>query len=72
MINSKSAEKNKSMGVKITTERLALLSKNEDEQAVFNIEDLTDKEGNACGYKSNFENEIQEACRCFRTSKTIK
>ena len=51
MINSKSAEKNKSMGVKITTERLALLSRNEDEQAVFDIEDLTDKEGNAAGTK---------------------
>ena len=51
MINDKSAEKNKSMGVKITTERLALLSRNEDEQAVFDIEDLTDKEGNAAGTK---------------------
>ena len=51
VINSKSAEKNKSMGVKITTERLALLNRNEDEQAVFDIEDLTDNEGNAAGTK---------------------
>ena len=50
-LNSRSAEKNKSMGVNITAGRLALLNKSKDEAAVFNIEDLIDEEGNGCGTK---------------------
>jgi len=50
-LNSRSAEKNKSMGVGITAGRLALLNKSKDEAAVFNIEDLIDEEGNGCGTK---------------------
>jgi tetratricopeptide (TPR) repeat protein len=49
--NSRSAEKNKSMGVEITAGRLALLNKSKNEAAVFNIEDLFDVEGNGCGTK---------------------
>ncbi|MEP6748644.1 MAG: histidine kinase [Bacteroidota bacterium] len=49
--NSRSAEKNKSMGVDITAGRLALLNKSKNEAAVFNIEDLMDDEGKACGTK---------------------
>jgi tetratricopeptide (TPR) repeat protein/anti-sigma regulatory factor (Ser/Thr protein kinase) len=48
---SRSAEKNKSMGVEITAGRLALLNKSKNEAAVFNIEDLIDEEGNGCGTK---------------------
>ncbi|MBI1783234.1 MAG: histidine kinase [Sphingobacteriales bacterium] len=50
-LNSRSAEKNKSMGVEITTGRLALLNKSKNEAALFNIEDLMDEEGNGCGTK---------------------
>lgn len=50
-INSKSAEKNKSMGVKVTSKRLELLSRNENEQAIFTIKDLVDHEGNSAGTK---------------------
>jgi LytS/YehU family sensor histidine kinase len=49
--NSRSAEKNKSMGVEITAWRLALLNISRDRAAVFNIEDLIDDEGNGCGTK---------------------
>jgi len=48
-LNSRSAEKNKSMGVDITTGRLALLNKSKNEAAFLNIEDLMDDEGNGCG-----------------------
>ncbi|GAO42355.1 histidine kinase [Flavihumibacter petaseus] len=48
---SRSAEKNKSMGVGITTGRLALLNKAAHKPAVFDIEDLVDNMGNACGTK---------------------
>jgi LytS/YehU family sensor histidine kinase len=51
VVNSRSAEKNKSMGVEITAGRLALLNKSKNEAAVFNIEDLFDEEGNGCGTK---------------------
>ena len=37
------------MGLKITTERLALLNKDHDEQTFFNIEDITDNEGRSAG-----------------------
>jgi hypothetical protein len=45
----KSVEKQKSMGLQITTERLALLNKDHDEQTFFNIEDITDNEGKSAG-----------------------
>jgi len=48
---SRTAEKNKSMGVNITAGRLALLNKSTTDSAVFNIEDLTDDAGNGCGTK---------------------
>ena len=69
MINSKSAEKNKSMGVKITKERLALLSRNEDERAVFDIEDLTDKEGNAAGTKVILKMKYRKLADVFEHQK---
>lgn len=50
-IKSKSAEKNKSMGVKVTSKRLELLSRNESEQAIFTTKDLVDGEGNPAGTK---------------------
>jgi LytS/YehU family sensor histidine kinase len=50
-LNSRSAEKNKSMGVEITAGRLALLNRSKNETAVLNIEDLKDEEGNGCGTK---------------------
>jgi HSP90 family molecular chaperone len=49
MIKSKSAEKQKSMGLHITKERLALLNQDIDAQTSFNIEDITDEKGNAAG-----------------------
>ena len=48
-IKSKSAEKQKSMGLKITTERLAFLNKGQDKKTFFNIEDLMDTEGKSAG-----------------------
>ena len=49
IFKSKSAEKQKSMGLKITTERLAILNKNTDEQTFINVEDILDDEGNEAG-----------------------
>ncbi len=51
LLNSKSAEKDKSMGMKITVERLALLNKTIDQQSFFDIEDIKDKNGNTSGTK---------------------
>ena len=49
ILKSKSAEKQKSMGLKITTERLAILNNNSNEQTFFTIEDINDEDGNASG-----------------------
>lgn len=49
MFKSESAEKQKSMGLHITTERLALLNKDMDEETYFNFEDITDDDGNSAG-----------------------
>jgi ligand-binding sensor domain-containing protein len=47
-LKSKSAEKQKSMGMQITAERLALFN-NDNEQTIFNIEDMVDAEGQPAG-----------------------
>jgi LytS/YehU family sensor histidine kinase len=49
LLKSKSAEKQKSMGLKITTERLSLLNDSSNQQTFFTIEDLTDENENAIG-----------------------
>jgi hypothetical protein len=49
LLKSKSAEKQKSMGLKITTERLSLLNNNSNGETFFTIEDLTDENENAIG-----------------------
>ena len=69
LINTKSAEKNKSMGVQITAERLALLSRNENNQAIFNIDDLTDNEGNACGTKVILKMKYRNMTEAFEYQK---
>jgi len=50
-LNTRTVEKNKSMGVEITRGRLALLNRSRNEDAVFAIEDLLDNQGNGCGTK---------------------
>jgi hypothetical protein len=49
LLKSKSAEKQKSMGLKITAERLSLLNNNSNGQTFFTIEDLRDENRNATG-----------------------
>jgi hypothetical protein len=50
-LRSKTAEKEKSMGLKITTERLALLNREKGLNTFYEIEDLKDEAGNATGTK---------------------
>jgi tetratricopeptide (TPR) repeat protein len=50
-MKSKTAEKEKSMGLKITTERLALLNKEKGLHTFYEIEDLKDEYGKATGTK---------------------
>jgi len=50
-LNSKTAEKEKSMGLRITTERLALLNREKGLHTFYEIEDLIDENGNAAGTK---------------------
>jgi LytS/YehU family sensor histidine kinase len=50
-LKSKSVEKKKSMGMQITKERLALLNRDSNENAFFEVEDLYDDAGNANGTK---------------------
>ena len=51
ILKSKSAQKQKSMGLQITKERLDLLNTNEDVQTSFVTEDMFDEEGKAAGTK---------------------
>ena len=48
-MKSKSAEREKSMGLKITTERLALLNREKGLHTFYEIEDLKDENGEATG-----------------------
>lgn len=63
-LKSKSAEKQKSMGMQITAERLALLNK-DTEQTIFNVEDLTDENGQAAGtrvtLKIRYKDSVEES-----------
>jgi len=49
LLKSKSSEKNKSMGLKITRDRMALMSRDLNGQCFFEINDLEDEWGNATG-----------------------
>jgi len=50
-IKSKSAEREKSLGLKITTDRLALLNKNQHIDTFYEMHDLYDEDGKAAGTK---------------------
>jgi len=61
-LNSKTAEKQKSMGLKITTERLALLNREKKGVNTFyEIEDLLDENGKAGGTKVNLRISYRES-----------
>ena len=49
ILKSKSSEKQKSMGLKITTDRLSLLNTASNKQTFFTIEDLKDENSNVSG-----------------------
>ena len=51
LFKSKTAEKEKSMGMKITVERLALLNQTIDQKSFFDIDDIVDEDGNTSGTK---------------------
>jgi tetratricopeptide (TPR) repeat protein len=51
LLKSKSAEKNKSMGMQITVERLALLNSTTKESSFFAIEDIINEDGDNTGTK---------------------
>jgi tetratricopeptide (TPR) repeat protein len=65
IFKSKSAEKQKSMGMKMTKDRLALLNRDIHEDTFLNVEDILDREGNVSGtrviLKMNYKN-LMEAC----------
>jgi tetratricopeptide (TPR) repeat protein len=54
-MKSKSAEKDKSMGLKITTERLALLNREKGVHSFYDIENILDEKGNVAGTKINLK-----------------
>ncbi|MGK2864811.1 MAG: histidine kinase, partial [Chitinophagaceae bacterium] len=63
-LKSKSAEKQKSMGMQISAERLALLN-NDVEQTVFSVEDLADAEGQAAGTRVTLKIRYGETMEAF-------
>ncbi len=65
LLNSKTAEKDKSMGVQITVERLALLNKTTDQKSFFDIEDIIDKEGNTSGTKVELKIQYNDMIEAF-------
>lgn len=60
-LKSKSAEKEKSLGLKITTERLALFNQDNNMQMNYEIEDLYDEAGNAAGTKVKLQIRYKES-----------
>ena len=64
-LKSKTAEKEKSMGLKITTERLALLNREKGLHTFYEIEDLKDENGNGIGTKVNLKISFQTSVEEF-------
>ncbi|MDP9231068.1 MAG: histidine kinase [Bacteroidota bacterium] len=60
-LKSKSAEKEKSLGLKITTERLALFNEGNGAQTNYMIEDIYDEKGNAAGTKVKLQIRYKES-----------
>lgn len=67
IINARSAQKNKSMGVQITLDRLALLGENEDQETHFQIEDLIDENGKPGGTKVKLKIRYRTLATIFET-----
>jgi LytS/YehU family sensor histidine kinase len=61
MLKSKSAEKNKSMGMQITKNRMALLNQDLHGESFFEINDMEDEYGNALGTRVYLKIKIKEA-----------
>lgn len=68
-LKSKTAEKEKSMGLKITTERLALLNREKGLHTFYEIEDLKDEKGNASGTKVNLKISYKQTVEEYASSK---
>jgi hypothetical protein len=64
-IKSKTSQKEKSMGLKITTERLALLNREKGMKTFYEIEDLKDEMGNAAGTRVNLKINYKEPVENF-------
>ena len=60
-LNSKSVEKEKSLGLQITAKRLALLNGENSSDTFYEIEDLLDENGNAAGTKVNLKISYKES-----------
>lgn len=60
-LKSKSVEKEKSLGLKITRERLALLNQDNDSKTFYEIEDLFDEKANAAGTKIKLQIKYKES-----------
>jgi sensor histidine kinase YesM len=60
-MKSKNAEKEKSMGLRITTERLALLNREKGLHTFYEIEDLIRENGNAAGTKVTLKIRFKES-----------
>ena len=60
-MKSKNAEKEKSMGLRITAERLALLNREKGLQTFYEIEDLKDENVNATGTKVTLKISFKES-----------
>ena len=58
---SKSAEKDKSLGLKITRERLSLLNQGTTGGTFYEIEDVTDEQGNAAGTRVKLQIHYKES-----------
>ena len=60
-LKSKTAEKEKSMGLKITNDRLSLINQENNIQKFFKIEDLEDESGEPAGTKVMFTIKLSES-----------
>ncbi|MFN2439677.1 MAG: histidine kinase [Chitinophagaceae bacterium] len=65
MLKSKSIEKGKSLGLKITADRLALLNQDKGIRTSYEIEDVADENGNVAGTKVHLKIRYRESVEVY-------
>ena len=70
-LKSKSTERQKSLGLKITNNRLAILNQKSKEESFYEMNDIIDKDGNTGGTQVDISIKYKELVEEIKIKETI-